>query len=79
LADLKANFGDSTSQGTTAYVSQITLDHPDKVPGTRTQNLTKQPLICHDGRLRRQTLPELPTPSPVIVPRIVKSKEQPIH
>jgi hypothetical protein len=32
LADLKANFGDSAAQGTTAYVNQITLDHPDTDP-----------------------------------------------
>lgn len=34
LADLKANFGDSAAQGTTAYVDQITLDHPDTDPAS---------------------------------------------
>jgi hypothetical protein len=32
LADLRANFGDSTAQGTSAYVDQITLDHPEIDP-----------------------------------------------
>jgi hypothetical protein len=32
LEDLKANFGDSSAQGTAAYVDQITLDHPDTDP-----------------------------------------------
>jgi Nucleotidyl transferase AbiEii toxin, Type IV TA system len=32
LEDLKANFGDSSAQGTAAYVGQITLDHPDTDP-----------------------------------------------
>jgi hypothetical protein len=31
LADLKANFDGPEAQGTLAYVSQITLDHPDIV------------------------------------------------
>lgn len=29
LIDLRANFADPAAQGTVAYVSQITLDHPD--------------------------------------------------
>ena len=29
LRDLKANFADSTTGGTTAYAGQVSLDHPD--------------------------------------------------
>ncbi len=29
LQDLRANFADSSTQGTSAYVNQITLDHPE--------------------------------------------------
>ena len=32
LLDLQANFADSSSQGTDAYVDQFTLDHPDVDP-----------------------------------------------
>ena len=32
LVELHANFGDSDSQGTRAYVEQFLLDHPDQDP-----------------------------------------------
>lgn len=32
LLELRANFGDSDSQGTSAYVEQFLLDHPDQDP-----------------------------------------------
>jgi len=32
LLDLRANFAESSAQGTTAYVEQFTLDHPDVDP-----------------------------------------------
>lgn len=32
LTDLKANFSDSRAQGTSAYVDQIILDHPEIDP-----------------------------------------------
>ena len=34
LQDLRANFADSSTQGTSAYVNQITLDHPEVDPST---------------------------------------------
>ena len=34
LQDLQANFADSSTQGTSAYVNQITLDHPEVDPST---------------------------------------------
>jgi len=34
LVDLKANFETPDTQGTSAYVEQITLDHPDENPST---------------------------------------------
>nr|WP_313774956.1 hypothetical protein [Mycobacterium sp.] len=34
LLDLQANFADSSTQGTSAYVNQITLDHPEVDPST---------------------------------------------
>jgi hypothetical protein len=34
LLDLQFNFADSSNQGTTAYVNQITVDHPDVDPET---------------------------------------------
>lgn len=49
LADLKANFGNSAAQGTTAYVDQITLDHPDTGPASghlRTPTSAPQRASC---------------------------------
>ena len=34
LQDLQANFANSSTQGTSAYVNQITLDHPEVDPST---------------------------------------------
>ena len=34
LQDLQANYADSSTQGTSAFMNQITLDHPEVDPST---------------------------------------------
>ena len=59
LQDLQANYADSSTQGTSAFMNQITLDHPESIrapqPRTRSCWWGRSPTSCSafdavDGR-----------------------------
>ncbi len=45
----------------------------------RPQNPAKDLPVRHDGRLGRQARPELPALPPVLISRIIKGDQQPVH